>query len=99
MVARTNSGSNPALRPSDGEIDMFGLTHQGHRRGSNQDHFLIATIHADHPCPDDGAGDGRSAMGKSAEELARLLVGLALGRGGSDNLTIVIAQAPITRRG
>jgi protein phosphatase len=34
------------LRPTDDEIDLFGLTHQGHRRASNQDHFLIATIHA-----------------------------------------------------
>lgn len=26
---------------------MFGLTHQGYHRANNQDHFLIATIHAE----------------------------------------------------
>lgn len=35
-----------AVRPTDSELDMFGLTHQGLRRTSNQDHFLLATIHA-----------------------------------------------------
>ena len=35
-----------AVRPEDDEIDMFGLTHQGLRRTKNQDHFLLATIHA-----------------------------------------------------
>lgn len=31
-------------RPGDNEIDVFGLTHQGKVRTSNQDHFLVATI-------------------------------------------------------
>ena len=47
MEARTTSAAAAAVRPSDGEIDLFGLTHQGHRRSNNQDHFLIATIHAE----------------------------------------------------
>lgn len=47
MEVRTNATSTPYVRPTDGEIDMFGMTHKGHRRGDNQDHFLIATIHAD----------------------------------------------------
>lgn len=47
MEARTNAAPTPYVRPTDGEIDMFGVTHRGHRRGDNQDHFLIATIHAD----------------------------------------------------
>ena len=47
MEARTTSAPTAPVRPSDGEIDMFGLTHQGHRRSNNQDHFLIATIHAE----------------------------------------------------
>ncbi len=47
MDARATSAPAAAVRPTDGEIDLFGLTHQGHRRSNNQDHFLIATIHAD----------------------------------------------------
>ena len=47
MEARTTSAPTTAVRPSDGEIDLFGVTHQGHRRSTNQDHFLIATIHAE----------------------------------------------------
>jgi protein phosphatase len=47
MESRATSHPPSALRPTDDEIDLFGLTHQGHRRASNQDHFLIATIHAE----------------------------------------------------
>ena len=32
-------------RPSDDEVDMFGLTHPGLKRAENQDHFLLATVH------------------------------------------------------
>ena len=46
MEPRATSHPQSALRPRDDEIDLFGLTHQGHRRANNQDHFLIATIHA-----------------------------------------------------
>ena len=36
----------PALeRPATAEVDMFGLTHPGRVRPSNNDHFLIASIH------------------------------------------------------
>ncbi len=33
------------VRPSDEELDLFGITHRGHVRADNQDHFLIATVH------------------------------------------------------
>ncbi len=32
-------------RPTDEELDMFGITHQGKVRPDNQDHFLICTVH------------------------------------------------------
>jgi len=34
-----------SVRPSDEELDLFGITHQGKVRKDNQDHFLISTIH------------------------------------------------------
>jgi serine/threonine protein phosphatase PrpC len=34
-----------AVRPSDDELDLFGITHQGKVRAENQDHFLVATVH------------------------------------------------------
>ena len=32
-------------RPTDDELDLFGITHAGKVRKENQDHFLLATIH------------------------------------------------------
>jgi protein phosphatase len=34
-----------AARPSDADLDLFGLTHIGKVRTENQDHFLLATVH------------------------------------------------------
>lgn len=31
-------------KPSDAELDVYGLTHRGHHRASNQDHFLICAL-------------------------------------------------------
>ncbi len=35
----------PGARPRDDEIDLFGITHRGHVRQNNQDHFLLAMVH------------------------------------------------------
>jgi serine/threonine protein phosphatase PrpC len=32
-------------RPTDEELDLFGITHEGKVRPDNQDHFMVATIH------------------------------------------------------
>lgn len=32
-------------KPRDRDIDVFGLTHVGHVRKENQDHFLVAALH------------------------------------------------------
>src|SRR4051794_35581113 len=32
-------------RPSDSDLDLFGLTHPGRVRKENQDHFLLCTVH------------------------------------------------------
>jgi len=46
MELRTQSAGPVAIRPNDDELDMFGLTHPGLKRENNQDHFLLATVHA-----------------------------------------------------
>ncbi len=33
------------LRPVSADVDVFGVTHRGHVRADNQDHFLIASLH------------------------------------------------------
>jgi protein phosphatase len=35
----------PDRKPTDDELDFFGLTHPGKVRKTNQDHFLMATVH------------------------------------------------------
>lgn len=35
----------PDRRPRDDEIEVYGLTHVGHVRANNQDHFLVSTVH------------------------------------------------------
>ena len=42
--------------------------------------------------------DAHCAMGTTAEQLGQTLVNLALERGGPDNITIVIARAPVKTR-
>lgn len=37
--------ASTGARPRDNELDLFGLTHPGHVRTENQDHFLLGTIH------------------------------------------------------
>lgn len=35
----------PSRKPRDDELDAYGITHRGKVRPTNQDHFLLATIH------------------------------------------------------
>ena len=37
--------SETGRRPTDDELDVFGITHEGKVRPDNQDQFLIATVH------------------------------------------------------
>ena len=38
-------GNATVVRPTDDELDLFGLTHKGRVRAENQDHFLVSTVH------------------------------------------------------
>ncbi len=45
LSTATPSAEALARKPRDDEIDVFGLTHQGKVRKTNNDHFLIASLH------------------------------------------------------
>lgn len=46
MAKRDMQAAAPAVRkPTDDELDVYGLTHPGKVRAENQDHFLIASLH------------------------------------------------------
>ena len=44
MTATTDT-STPARKPLDEEIDVWGLTHPGNVRKTNEDHFLLGSLH------------------------------------------------------
>lgn len=44
MTAETATDIGAARKPLDSELDVYGLTHRGHVRASNQDHFLISSL-------------------------------------------------------
>src|SRR5437773_467783 len=39
------TSADAVSKPHDDELDLFGLTHPGHVRRENQDHFLLCTVH------------------------------------------------------
>lgn len=45
MELQTRSNPTVAVRPTDSELDLFGITHPGRVRAGNQDHFFLATVH------------------------------------------------------
>jgi serine/threonine protein phosphatase PrpC len=47
-VAQLRTASIPpgaGPKPTDEELDLFGLTHVGRKRTQNQDHFMLCTVH------------------------------------------------------
>ncbi len=79
-------------RPRDDELDLFGLTHVGKVRKTNQDHFLLCTVHpqvmmhaTSLPAPDD--------LPLRGERLATILLvadGVGSGTGGGDASQVAV---------
>lgn len=84
-------------KPRDDELDLFGLTHIGKLRKTNQDHFLLCTVHpqvlvhaTSLPSPDD--------LPLRGQRLATLMLvadGVGSGSGGAD--ASLLAVETITR--
>lgn len=45
FTTTTGSHAGAGPKPRDDELDLFGLTHIGKVRKTNQDHFLLCTVH------------------------------------------------------
>ena len=74
-------GRPPARKPTDEELDVYGLTHPGKVRTTNQDHFLICSLASRCWCTSP-VSRGLEPMPVLAERLAFLAV-VADGVGGS----------------
>ena len=67
-------------KPTDDEIDIHGLTHAGKVRQTNQDHFLLCSLHKEMVVHDTSLPDLQEGSGTS-ERLASLAM-VADGVGG-----------------
>ena len=84
MSFSTQAPSAEALarKPRDDEIDVFGLTHQGKVRKTNNDHFLIASLHKRMDVVLTSLPDLSTSSGR--EERVAFLFMIADGVGGSE---------------
>src|SRR5690606_9318346 len=95
--AATSPDSVAGERPRDEELDLFGLTHIGKVRKTNQDHFMLCTVHpqvqmhaTSLPAPD--------ALPLRGQRLATIMLvadGVGSGSGGGE--ASQIATESITR--
>ena len=70
--------------PKQSEIDVFGLTHQGHARPTNADHFLILSLHRSMQVQGTSLPEGllRSVTTEPRGYLFLVADGVGSGRGG-----------------
>lgn len=74
--------TSPPRKPHDDEIDVYGLTHQGKVRKTNQDHFLLGTLHLNLEIISTSLPVSEIAIGK---DRVAFLAMIADGVGSSDN--------------
>jgi len=73
-------------KPLDNELDLFGLTHIGNARKTNQDHFLLCTVHPQVLIHETSLPDA-DTLPLRGQRLATLMLvadGVGSGAGGGD---------------
>ncbi len=70
-------------KPLDSEIDVYGLTHQGKVRKTNQDNFLVATLHKRVDVKYSSLAEGDDNI--SGEERLAFIMMVADGVGGTEH--------------
>ena len=83
-AAPAREADQAAMRkPLDSEIDVYGLTHQGKVRKTNQDNFLVATLHKRVDVKYSSLAEGDDNI--SGEERLAFIMMVADGVGGTEH--------------
>lgn len=103
MTAATPTpvSADPGRRPSDSEIDVYGLTHPGKVRSNNEDHFLVCALqkrmqvyHTSLPDTSILGGNERIAMlGMVADGVGGAAAGEEASRMALEGVTRYVSQA------
>jgi len=79
----TTTAGGTTRKPLDSEIDVYGLTHQGLVRRTNQDNFLVATLHKRIDVKFSSLAQGNDTI--SGEERLAFIMMVADGVGGTEH--------------
>src|SRR6185503_5640425 len=100
-VSTQATTTNRPPRPSDADIDIYGLTHPGKVRPNNEDHFLVCALQrrtevfcTSLPNPASLGGNGRIAMlGMVADGVGGAVAGEEASRLALEGITRYVSQA------
>lgn len=85
------------VRPTDIELDMFGLTHIGRVRKENQDHFMLCTVHPQVVVHGTSLPDPESLPLRGERIATYMLVADGVGSGAGGGEASRLALATITQ--
>ncbi len=85
------------VRPTDTELDMFGLTHIGRVRKENQDHFMLCTVHPQVVVHGTSLPDPASLPLRGERIATYMLVADGVGSGSGGGEASRVALATITQ--
>jgi len=84
-------------RPRDDELDLFGLTHPGHVRAENQDHFLLCTVHPQVMVHGTSLPDPQGITAPAQRLATLLLVADGVGGGEAGSVASRLATEAVTQ--
>ncbi|HVF40392.1 MAG TPA: protein phosphatase 2C domain-containing protein [Gemmatimonadaceae bacterium] len=86
-----------SVRPSDDELDLFGITHRGYVRSENQDHFLVSTVHPQVVIHGTSLPDTESLPLRGTRLATLLVVADGVGGAAAGNEAARLATEAVTR--